>query len=1167
MKRRWKWSLLALVLAAAAVFGALSVSADDSGYPDRTPTAMSAVTGTSFDSVTLSDGITESVYYIPAEVTVDKASPNPMATGSYWELYTEDAEKKVWKPSQLILRPGLTAIDGSACELTSGALTVFGKSVTTPNGYSHPQGDNGAIANGGDYGDVAIRIGTGSQYYVLTHTNGWQKAVAAVHTTTATTDTYYYYTDLGGASYAATQAIVNNNAAVELMLLNDVMISSQSPEYAGNVLSLFDLGSSNTDAKLTVYCCHDSKITLDNDTLTLALHAQLTNSNGTATAESGFCAVKVVNGKVDDYVSNTVEAKGGTTVRSYNSSKTYLWADGSADAPVSIAGEFAKVSGYVNIADETTIHNTNTLITTPPEFATEQPKTDEMGDAFVTGANVGAKLTVTGGNVHTLCAFEKDTLSITGGTMYVEIGTMEQTTVIGTGGDVHVKSGTAEVWGEVNDLCLNGSDTGNIQLGGNVSLYAKANSATLTGACKLTVGYYDHQTYGQITNSVTGAADANGCRGTLAITTDSATATPIKVNGTFQAISGVVTMSGDLTVADVSATRKITGGGEYSLVIEGAGDKTALSYEEFSLGGTFNNVTVQNVSISLKNIGVSIRGDLSLENANVDVSGGANIGTQAVPATGTITNGILTLENASVYANFTGDHDAQLHIANNCYSSNGSHIGAQGVYDQLTGRVFTCGDLTIRGTKQGKTDKTATVNGGRTLYGDSGMTHRLTITDDMASATILLSSSYDNNGTYQSAGFSGIVVNDGVNNDTRVSITMETDATLPVKIGSSAQGENLNTALDITGDADTLVALTTLDIYGGKTGVSVKGAENNRPTVTLTGAAGTRQPVTGLTGTGVYAYDAKITMVNYAITSMTGVDAYRSEFHLTDSSVTALSTGMTFQLCKPVTLDAVIVNSEYDGVQITNNSEVTLYNTVNVTAVMTAVQVTQHSTLQNDSGSGTFTSTGNDAEKSIALIAGAYSEVTLDQYTFLAKQSNGQGVKVNNSTANLTYPTGTTGDNLIWGGKNGLYVGTGSTATVTNYSIFGAASISGETVPKAATAAAGGDGATVVGTLRLAGKNAILGAARGLNVQGGTVTNYRSDDGWTDEKNGAAQGSGTIDAGVAADAVGLYNGGGCVTLGGYLVKTEGASGASHGVHAYGGSTDPHRTPLPRKTRR
>ena len=1152
MKRRWKWSLLALVLVIAAVFGAMSLTAGAADPNDRTPAATeeNTVRG-EFAGITITSATdTTKPYYLPVNKNLpEDATLTAPTAGAYWELLY-NADSNNWKPAKLFVRAGLTVVNDAPYELSTSVATINGVPVDVPTGEEPMKG---TITGGGAYGAAAVRIGDSDEYYVMTSGDGWQRADAAVHN--KKDGTYYYYTDLGGASYAAAQAIADG-AEVELMLLRDVTISGSSPAYAAGETKQFDLGSAQTDGKLTVYCCHDSKLKLDAEGLTLALHAKLTNYNGAATADGGFCAVMAVNGEIDDYLSNAVTAEPGTTVRSCLSSQTYLWAkSGAADAPVSVSGAFAKVSGYVDIAADTTIHGTDTPISTTTFGSTT---TENKGDAYVVSVAEGmtpdVTLTVAGGTVHTLCAFgetgRNTALNLTGGTLHINIGDAERTYLTGSGagtaGDVIVECGTVSVNGTVNKLRLvNG--TGAISTA-QAELYGTADHAELVGAATLTLsadGGHD----GIITTYVSGTADGTN------YPTLNTNATTVRAYGEFLKVKGTVEIyeNHDLTIHNVAVTDKIIGKSQTAVLTIAAADGEYHT-NLLDISGTFGAIKTTGVDLELRT-GVTVNQRLDIVSATVQAFRGATIGKagKGYEAICTVKDGKLIVTGAcEVYAKVEGvrSDDGSINAEYHFEPGSIGYPRIHGFFKLASGRAYTCGDVTINGTAsaEGYNNNKLLLTGGCPYYDEHGGDWTLTLTDTAASATVELTNYVSSGGDAATPRFRAIEVRDTQGNAD--CITLTNAGSEPVQIGAGATPAE--TALSITGDGQTLVTLTTLDICGSQKGVAVTGADGSLPKVTLTGADGAKRPVTG-SRMGVEAVYADLTMENYAITSAMGVSAASSTFSLTGSTVTATSNGMTLKDNTTATLDAVDVTSSGSGVVIENQTNVTLKNAVNVKAEQTAVSVAGGSTLQNTDGSGTFgsgtfTSTGNVEGEAIALRA-ADSTVTLKQYTFLAQNANGQGVIVTgSSTADLSYPTGGgTGDNTICGGKNGLYV-KDATVTIHNYNIYGSTDMT------AATALNGNYGVQVEsGELRLDGENHILGALCGLRVCGGSVTNYKTDASvWTtDEKSGTAAGTGRIEAGKAQGAVGAYITGGTVTLGGYYIATQGASGDSHGVWASG----------------
>jgi hypothetical protein len=66
--------------------------------------------------------------------------------------------------------------------------------------------------------------------------------------------------------------------------------------------------------------------------------------------------------------------------------------------------------------------------------------------------------------------------------------------------------------------------------------------------------------------------------------------------------------------------------------------------------------------------------------------------------------GVINIKNSSIFGYFTGaDADngvnySELHIDELCHTSKTSFVGVKGEYQSLTGRVCTCGDLTVHST-------------------------------------------------------------------------------------------------------------------------------------------------------------------------------------------------------------------------------------------------------------------------------------------------------------------------------------------------------------------------------------------------------------------------------------------------------------------------------------
>ncbi len=1101
MKRRWKWSLLALVLVIAAVFGAMSLTAGASDPDDRTPEPMATITGYDFVSIVIPGSATASEYYLPAGSTsaADAVTPAP-ASGPYWELKPIEGQTDKWEPTRLILRAGLTALSGPPFNQENGYID--GKPTALPSGETEAL----SAAMTETSGTVAVRYGDNA-YYVLTSTNGWQSAVAAVHTGVNGTDNTYYSTIASAAE--AANALAEAGTYAELVLLAKI-----------DVTESLTIGTINDVNKLVVFRCADTGITVK-DGAVLTLNAKVADEKGQT--DAAFCAVTVEGGgTVADYAANAVTAKGGAAVRNgFTARATTLFADNDKETPVSISGTFARVSGYVYIYDDTTIQNTDALGRT-------------NADAYVTGVRElessnprDITLTVEGGTVHTLCSFGgngvKTNLHITGGTMYVEIGETEMTYILGNtpgAGIVNITSGNATVSGTVAELNL--TSTTDAEKGSKAYLTGTAGTSVLTGASTLTM-----QGSGMVTGHVQGVESS----GNKPIFVGSSDLTKkVTVYGAFDSIAGAVKIKTDedLSIDNASATSHIEADSAASdLTLGGAG----VSYDpaNLTISGQYGTLDTA-IDLYIRS-GVSLDRGLRIHRATVRVSGGATIGVigAAGAASSLIEEGklIVTDSATTVYSTIQGVGAAEYHFALDCKG----YPRLYGNFAQATGRAYTgAGDLQINGT-QGMNDNQLLLNGGCPHYSDDGLSWNVKLTDAAGSCDVILTSKDG-----ETPGFKSITVDDTMSAG---KITLTNAGYEPVQIGSDAA--KAATALSITGDVETLVTLTTLDICGETRGVAVTGAANSLPHVALTGAAGAMQPVTG-SGVGVEAVYADLTMENYAITSATGVSATSSDFTLTGSTVTATSTGMTLKDTTAATLNSVDVTSDGSGVVIENQTHVTLENTVNVTAAQTAVSVAGDSSLQNpDGGSGTFHTTTDGT----ALLVDN-STVRLTQYTFRAEGPNGCGVKATgSSTADLSYPTGTTGKNIIWGDQDGLHIGTGSMATVKNYHIIGS------TVDTEATATTGRYGARVDGTLHLDGQNTILGAQCGLYVSGGTVTNYKDASGsWTTvEKPDMHVGSGTITGGKAAGADGVRIYGGKLTLGGYTVTTNDHSGLVAGQSA------------------
>jgi len=1135
-----RFERILLVLLACVLLFTLSISAADT---DQTPVPTVTVDydiGTVLGSMTCA-GSTPTVdhnYYVPADTAEFSANglTETRPTTAYWWIHIgSDGTQDVL---DLYLAPGdLLAVTGSA-----GAFSYDGSVGKINDTYPVSFLQAGLGIPDMDYRYSNTAVVYGGVYYAYT-SDGWAVAEAK-------TGSYYYETFQDGTLGTKTALNAANDAGADIILLKSVAIASDTAETPD---------AATTVSGVDIYCCNGSSVTVGTNG-TLTLNGAVYNSNGSSRAALSLAD----GGVIDDNYGNTVEAT-YSAAYDYTSKQslvkgtdtTLSFPAGNESELVSIEGSFAKLGGYFNLNSDTTINSTLS------------------GGVFIKSRTSTAKLAVNNGTVTALCGFAGYPVTLTAGTLNV-LCPGELVPIQGSGnGTVNVTRGTAKVYGTVLNLNVQGTD--DILFGGAADLFGTAANATVTGAAQLTVGAEGVEV-GRIANHITGAAYTEGSTNyygeVTVINSTDRDANPVKVEGFFDQVSGKVTMSNNLTIMRANTTGQITcNSGSYQLEVMGATTgTTALSGDEFSLQGTFGTVMIHNVSIELDK-GVMITSSLVADHASIAVSNGAVIGSRdGGLATCTVTGGSLTVVNSSVFAQITGVSGAELHLDADTNAK--SFTGVKGVFDQITGRVYTCGDLTINGTKDGSIaafDDAGTgeifgqdcvfLTGGMTYYNDSGMTWALNLTDSCGSAAVKFISGKDSMNAVQDGGFKNIAVSDAAGNAAAVSLTMG-DAN-PINIGSSTDGQNALYGLSVSGDAQTETTLFTNDLYGRNYGVWVSGT-----TVTLTGSdTSTYKSVTGTNKDGAYVENGSLDMSNYSIIGeVNGVTVNHSAASLTGVSIAndqdAGDIGL--QIGKSgistVTLDTASVLGNV-GVQVDSGSALTLKNGISVTGLTRGVSVLDGSVTNYAAGAysiGTENLVKGTGTGSYALFV-QKGTVDLDSYTFDAAVSNGTGVETADTdsvTVRLSYDTVASKDNAyIWGKQKGIVVGRNTVMTLSDYKVYG----SDAAAPINVTS--GGLGAQIKGTLRLRGVNQFLGGAYGIDVYGGTLTNYMVGPDWTaDEKaaSAAPSGSGNILSGAISSSVALKaesNGAGqtpTVVLGNYNLVSGGTSVGSHGLFATGG---------------
>ena len=573
---------------------------------------------------------------------------------------------------------------------------------------------------------------------------------------------------------------------------------------------------------------------------------------------------------------------------------------------------------------------------------------------------------------------------------------------------------------------------------------------------------------GKVTDTVTGSVDPAKA-GTLIAPESS----DIKAQGAFLSVTGAITLSGDTTVGNITATRKITGDSSASYALTLLGNEGSKTYTEsdFALSGGFKELTIKNVSVTLDGkSGLNVKSELNAENNKLVLKDGVRVGTDSDDecASGTLKNATVEIENCNeIYARLTGDANGSnaLHVDANTAAST-SRIGLRGVYDSVTGKAYVCGDLTIRSTAEAA---------GETVYGNE-----LILVGGMK-----LASDVDDHDVVTAAGFSGIAVDDTHSDDDFVTLAMyeETDAqteTNSVNIG--AKGKNAAsedmwepTALEVTGDSKTVVTLRTNDIYGNVNGVVAVGkTEGSQPTVTLVGT------LTGDTKSDLIG-DEKTTEATYAYRKGNGVAASNAVVSLTNYAVSAVINGAALSDAADVTVTNVTVTGTEEAAVDAADSTLTL-NAVNAfTGAKYGIKSSGSTVTGAADSSGTVTATASSSENpaEAALNAVNGSTVTLTNYN-IGGNSTGVYTEDESAAADAAH----TAVSLS-------YTPSAGTVSGTNYGMI----VGGKTTVTLDTARVSGDTAAKVdGSLLLKGGNVFAGVTQGVVAQnGGKVTNVGDD--------------------------------------------------------------------------
>lgn len=1149
---------IAAILAAGILTCMLGAPA---GAAEQTPTPTVTV---SYNINTYASAWTTSqstTYYatVGAPDTITAGAPADVSgMSAYWQIVTNGANDKT---VSLILKPGtLLAVTGEASFSTSGVQGFLNESNAIKFIAAGESGGLGTPYTGNNQtnythsGDTAVVCpGTSDTYYVYT-SDGWNQAEAK-------SGSYYYehfYSDDVNEPDTALNA-ANNQTGSTILLLASVDVTS----------------SSAVDADVSIYCCNSSVLTVTTGG-NLALNGKVFDSAGSSNVNERYLCVEN-GGVINDQGGNAIYAyyntyNPGTSGASAvtGNGTTLSFEGGSKDATVDIQGTFAKLGGYFSLMGDPT-DTVKTIVNDTLSAPGASGNDIAVGDAIIVSRGSAAELTVNGGRVYDLCPFPDGySVKLSGGYFFVKLGSPTQVTcVTGTGaglGNLNVISGTTKVYGSMAYLNLYG--TTDTQYGGWADLYGTAQNAAVQGSATLTV-----KSGGSVTNTVTGTAFTSGSDnyyGTL-----NAEASGVHAEGIFRQVGGTVTMSGDLKILDASTTKRINCSDPFTLEVMGAGNLTSLPYEDFLLAGTFGSVVIHNVDITLENSSfgsVSIVNQLIADHADITVCNGAQIGVISGRAMCSIKDGIFSFVNSPVYARIEGlssddgSSQAEVHIADNCYSTCTSCVGAYGTFRGITGHVYTCGDLTVNGTADNGTygQDQAIVTGGMTLYDDSGMKWLLKLNDSASDATVLLADGKDGSGTLQSPGFSGIRVEDSAGNGNKVSLTMEKVATLPINLGSSADPQTYEAnGLYVSGDASTVTDLRTNEIYGSGTGVVVTGTESSPITVTLSGSdPADLKTVIGASGSGAQVSYGTLNMTDYAITgAVNGVTVQDASIaNLTDvqaagSDVSGI--GLAVSGASTVNLGGATVSGK-TGIRIADASLLNLKDTIAVIGENYGINlldgtVTNH-TDTGYNGSGTVTVTGPGT--GICALFAAKGSVDLDGYTFDARVANGSGVVTADDavvTVRLSYRAADKTNAYLWGYQNGLVVGRQTVMTLSDYHVYGSNSAD------QATSTSGNAGALVYGILQLEGTNGFLGFQYGVYAWGGTVTNYKSGDAWVSgETDASPAGTGTIWSGTNSSSYALYMKKNesvepSVTLGKYSIASGGGSGAySCGLYAGAG---------------
>ena len=702
-------------------------------------------------------------------------------------------------------------------------------------------------------------------YYVLTRSNGWAMAVAKV-------GDYYFSYKNHQTKYDADNALGFAGDAGDGSGDNDNDALWYANQHGEDIILLCDVELATTEwvhlgTGKRIYCCNDSHLTVANGgNLTIQNRVvDQFDSVPTTEADAGKIVFRLINGgTIKDEAGNTIYAtytKDGYAYASEKSdSKVYgkntvlyfgdldgaeenVYVGGSDSRTVSIRGTFARLAGFVWVLDDPNDPIKGaTFVNATFDHDTEDG-TIETGHAVVVGHEPQANLTIDSQSDGTLCHVRCAFGVQDGAPIYMKAGSLWVQPVKDNTTDVHV-NGVTPFDGELN------ATIGNVYINGTMKSVTAIDEAVVqisgTAVNAKTIGGSSLYVKGNVTGTVTGE-EKDGKSAALRVEK------PTNAQGVFETISGngVITMSGDLTVNDVSNTKEINGGtGNYALTLNGPEGKTFSN-----LTGSFRSISATDVDLILS--GVVISKTLNGKNNEILLNDDTRIGgnSNASCAAGTLKDSVLYIEdgaNPQVYIRLTGVGESEVYMDAKAAASN-SKIGLEGTFKSVTGKAYVFGDLTINSTVE-KTpvygvDELVLI-GGMSAYSDSGLSHKLTLTDAAGNASVKLASDRDGEKKEVSAGFRAILVED-IYTDSAVKLTMNETVednfakTKAINIGNDlGAGDDRQwdiNALEVVGDKNTEVELRTNNIFGKVNCVDIRAGENSdgQPTVKLTGTPDT----------------------------------------------------------------------------------------------------------------------------------------------------------------------------------------------------------------------------------------------------------------------------------------------------------------------------------------